>query len=80
MIDNLMKEINDFIFEFTQKKIEINDNLFNIDYLKDSMQAMKFIIALEKKFNIEFEDDDLDFDNIKTPKQIYILIRTKLNY
>lgn len=43
--------------------LENDDNLM-YDYGMDSIEIMSLIIAIEEKFDIEFELEDLDIENL----------------
>jgi acyl carrier protein len=47
---------------FDQKNVEADVDLR--EYITDSLQFMNFIVELEKKFNLEFPDEVLVYDNL----------------
>lgn len=52
------------------------ENLFNIGL--DSLNIVGFMMAIEDKYNIIFEDNEIGFENWKTIESIENLIKTKI--
>ena len=59
------------------EKLNITDNLK--DYGLDSIHAIQLIVFLEEKYNIEFDDDDLLFENYDTLEKLIKLLEKYLN-
>ena len=77
-------EINNIIKNFIQSKIgqEIDfvndDNIFELG-LVNSLFAMQLVMFLEKEFNIEIENEDLNLNTFSTVNNMKAFIETKLN-
>ncbi len=59
------------------KKIEADDDLFETGIVH-SLFAMQLILFIEKEFDIEIDDEELDFEKIKTINDIVDLVSKKL--
>lgn len=77
-------EINSVIKNFIQGKIgqEINfvndDNIFELG-LVNSLFAMQLVMFLEKEFDIEIENEDLNLKTFSTVNNMKAFIESKLN-
>ena len=61
------------------KSSEVNYDLNLIKDLGfDSLDIMKFIVELEDEFNIMFEPEDLEYENIINIKNLCDLINSKI--
>ena len=61
------------------KSIEVNYDLNLIKDLGfDSLDIMKFIVELEDEFNIMFEPEELEYENIINIKNLCDLINSKI--
>ena len=60
-------------------KIDRNENLFDAHVL-DSYNLIKFVLNLEKKYDIVFEFEDYEMKNFKTIKNIEELLRSKYSF
>ncbi|MCT4686730.1 acyl carrier protein [Vallitalea sp.] len=62
------KQIKEEIIKVTKRKIETKEINSNTDLWKDlemdSIQIVQLMLELEKRFNIIFEDEDLEDDVI----------------
>ncbi len=59
------------------KEIIKTENLFNIGL--DSLNIVHFIMAIEDKYQIIFEDNEIGFENWKTIESIENLIKSKIH-
>lgn len=60
----------------TISNIKEEDNL--VDYGMDSLNIIKVILAIEEEYNIEFEEEELNFENFTSFLSIKNLIEKKL--
>ena len=78
-----MDEIKDFIVEYIEHEYEIPEgtDLDSFNYVEegyiDSMGLIQFIAVIEDEFGIEFSDEDLSGDEIKTVGKLAKLICDK---
>lgn len=73
-----MNGVEEKVLAFVAKHVSggdvgLEDNLFELG-LVHSLFAMQMILFIEKEFDIELDDDDLDFEKIKNVKMICQLI------
>lgn len=81
----MSKDIIVRIIEVLKKHIESNGNVDEItDHSKisdlgiNSISFIKFVVALESEFDIEFEDDSLDFNGFETIRDIANYVEKKI--
>ncbi len=55
--------------------IDQDDEL--IEYGLDSLNLVKVILAIEERYNIEFSEEELEFENFSTLKKIINIIEKK---
>ncbi len=55
--------------------IDQDDEL--IEYGLDSLNLVKVILAIEERYNIEFSEEELEFENFSTLKRIINIIEKK---
>lgn len=62
--------------------VEIDEDFIEKDLLNDfgfdSLNIISLIVEIEEKFNIEFDDDFLEMENMRRPKFIIEYIERKL--
>ena len=58
--------------------IKNDDNLFGLGL--DSLNIINLIIAIENKYNIKFEDEDLKLKNWESISKIKEIIERNINY
>ena len=75
-IKKTVKEILDEIFKQNVYDYGQIKNFYEEGYL-DSVQMMELILCLEEKFDIEFPDDDLLFENFMSFDSICEIILKK---
>lgn len=73
-----MNNIEQKMMKFVSKNVSggnvgLEDNLFELG-LVHSLFAMQIILFIEKEFNVELEDDDLDFEKLQNIKMICELV------
>lgn len=75
-IDSIVREIIDNVVNLENpiEKVNSGDNLFLLGM--DSLDCVKVIVALENKFDFEFEDEDLA-ENFQSINSITRYISTK---
>ena len=62
---NIKREIELIISEILGKAISVEDDAnLMYDYNMDSLQVMNTIVCIENRFDIEFELDDLNIENL----------------
>lgn len=44
----------------------------------DSLQTLELIVALEEAFDIDFEDEDLDFENFESVTTLVTLVHSRM--
>ena len=69
-----IKSIIEVIYSFSAIKGDISstDNLLSIGI--DSLRKVELIVALEDKFNIQFDDSELDPSHINTVDDVIYLV------
>ena len=55
--------------------IDQDDEL--IEYGLDSLNLVKVVLAIEERYNIEFSEEELEFENFSTLKRIINIIEKK---
>ncbi|MCX8132079.1 MAG: phosphopantetheine-binding protein [Clostridia bacterium] len=68
--------LNKQLSELAGKEIEIEDELINLGI--NSVEFIKAIIALEKEFDLDLEDEDLDFNRFKVVGDLVSYIKEKV--
>ena len=75
------KEIIIYIID-EENIVEIDEDFIEKDLLNDfgfdSLNIISLIVEIEEKFNIEFDDDFLEMENMRCPKNIIEYIERKL--
>jgi acyl carrier protein len=81
----MREKIKKFVINYIEKrgKLPENINLDEFNYIEtgyvDSMGIIKFIVELEKEFDIEIKDDDMLSPKFKTIGGLIELIEGKIN-
>jgi acyl carrier protein len=78
-----MKSIRNVILNNLQKEYTFpDDEIDTINYVEsgyiDSLAMLKFVVALEDKFGIEFSDDELSLPDFKLVGGLIKLIESKV--
>lgn len=55
---------------------DLEDNLI-LDYSMDSVEIIQLIVKLEEKYDIEFDDEDLDFEKICNINSLISIVEDK---
>ena len=80
----VIKEIEFKVLELINQIIlnkQINPEQLNDDFTKmgiDSMEIIRFIVAVEEHYSIEFDDELLEMSNISTIHKISLLVYNEL--
>ena len=69
----IIKEID---ISISEEKIISSKNLIS-DLGFDSLKMISFIVAIENKFKIEFDDDDLDITKLDSLENVLCIIENK---
>lgn len=73
-MNHIEKTLLDYVKKsVSNNEIGIEDDLFESGAIH-SLFAIQLILFIEKEFGIEIDDDDLDFEKIKTIKDIASLV------
>lgn len=80
----VINEIEFTVLEIVNRTIlnkQINSEQLNDEFAKmgiDSMEIIRFIVAVEEHYNIEFEDELLEMNNISTIHKISLLVYNEI--
>ena len=79
ILEELMIEINTLAEDAIGQKIEIgvDDEILEQGIL-DSPAIIALIVFIEKKYQVNIEQDEMDIDNFGTIKKIEKLIKSKI--
>jgi methoxymalonate biosynthesis acyl carrier protein len=76
-MDKIKKTIRSFITPLLKGyKLDDNQDIFELDII-DSLFAMQLVLLVEKEFAVNFEKDDLDFQNFRSIDSITELVVRK---
>lgn len=77
---NIEKKLEELVKTYIVEKEELkaNTDLF-IDLGIDSISMINLIVDIESEFNIEIEDDDLDFETISQFGNLCLIVEKYLN-
>lgn len=64
-----------FLPGIDSQSLSDDDNIFNLGL--DSINLVSLIFALQEEFELQFSDDEIDFENFKTVHSISGLIAQK---
>lgn len=70
------KELGD---ELKKSVIGIGGDEDLYDYGIDSLNIIKVVLAIETKYDIEFDDDEMNMENFRSVQNIAKMIKNKLN-
>jgi acyl carrier protein len=76
-LDELKIKIREFLGKYIRQSFEDHDHLFERG-LVNSLFAMQLVTHLEKAYQIEVDNEDLEIDNFKSVNAICSFIATKL--
>ncbi|MEH1906176.1 MAG: acyl carrier protein [Nostoc sp.] len=72
-------KIKNFISRFiTIHDLQEDEDIFNLGFV-NSMFAMQLVLFLEQEFQINIENEDLDFDNFRTINAMASFLDRKLS-
>lgn len=78
-MENIKMQIRNFLLRsLKEKNIQDTDDLFKMG-LVHSLFSIQLIMFIEKTFNVELNDEDLDLQKICTIQDIAQLVTQKLN-
>ena len=80
MNSDIMKRVINILSNnerFKSSEVNYDSNLIK-DLGFDSLDIMKFIVELEDEFNIMFEPEELEYENIINIKNLCDLINSKI--
>ena len=72
MLDKINKEIKKLVNDCVEEKINEETDLIQLGI--DSLMAVEFVLGLEEAFDIEFDDSDLEMENLKSVRDIVTLV------
>ena len=73
----MKQKIRSFLSKYyLESKLDDEESLVNNGYF-NSLFAMQFVLFLEKEFDIELDNQDIDINNFSTINQIVKLIEKK---
>ena len=78
-----MDTVKDFVLDYIQREYSLpNDvDVLEFNYIDsgyvDSMGLIQFIATLEDEFNISFDDDDMESEDIKVIGKLIEMIHKK---
>lgn len=78
MVDKAIKERIGQIIKRVLKK-EVNEKIDLFDQGLNSVNVIEIIVSIEDEFNIEFSEDTLSIDNLRSMTKIYAYVVGKLN-
>ena len=73
---NVYEIIKEIDISISEEKIISSKNLIS-DLGFDSLKMISFIVAIENKFKIEFDDDDLDITKLDSLENVLCIIENK---
>lgn len=73
---NVYEIIKEIDISISEEKIISSKNLIS-DLGFDSLKMISFIVAIENKFKIEFDDDDLDITKFDSLENVLCIIENK---
>lgn len=78
-MDKIREKIKSYLSRSTSKTdLKADEDIFALG-LVHSLFGMQLILFIEKEFNIEIDEDELDFENIRTLDDISKLVKRKLD-
>lgn len=76
---NIEKELKNIFKENLEISSEIESGKSISEYITNSIDFIKIIVGVETKFDIEFEDEDLQLERFQTINDIIEYIQQKVN-
>jgi methoxymalonate biosynthesis acyl carrier protein len=69
--------IKNFLSEFFgDRQLQDDEDIFALGFI-NSMFAMQLVLFIEKEFQVQIEDDELDFENFRTIDAMVSLLDRK---
>ena len=72
MLDKINKEIKKLVNDCVEEKINEETDLIQLGI--DSLMTVVLVLGLEEAFDIEFDDSDLEMENLKSVRDIVTLV------
>ena len=72
MLDKINKEIKKLVNDCVEEKINEETDLIQLGI--DSLMTVELVLGLEEAFDIEFDDSDLEMENLKSVRDILTLV------
>lgn len=72
-------EVTKMIKDLLKIEEEISSTTLLTNYGFDSIKSVEFVVDVEEKYNIYFEDEELLFDNFSNIESIVNLIKNKIS-
>ena len=72
MLDKINKEIKKLVNDCVEEKINEETDLIQLGI--DSLMTVELVLGLEEAFDIEFDDSDLEMENLKSVRDIVTLV------
>jgi acyl carrier protein len=82
-MDDMTERIRGLISQTLETTVPVDNISDQGDLFKfgmDSISAIKLIFAIESEFGFEFNDEDLNMDNVKTITNIAEYICNRINH
>ena len=70
MLDKINKEIKKLVNDCVEEKINEETDLIQLGI--DSLMTVELVLGLEEAFDIEFDDSDLEMENLKSVRDIAV--------
>ncbi len=76
-MDETQLKIKDFLSRFFKSHdLQLDEDIFSLGFVS-SLLAMQLVAFVEKEFDIQVEDADLDLDNFRSIRAISSLVARK---
>jgi acyl carrier protein len=78
-MQKIQVKIKEFLSRFFRNHdLQLDEDIFALGFI-NSMFAMQLVLFIEQEFQINIENEDLDFANFKTINAMTRLIESKTN-
>lgn len=77
-MEKIMEKLMNYVKKSTNAaNLGVDDDIFESG-IAHSLFAMQLILFIEKEFDVELEDEDLDFEKIKTIREVAKLVESNM--